>query len=117
MCAGMWLISLSLQHIEEMMAERGVPVDHASIHRWSPKMIPVWAAVFRKHKQWVGSSWRMDETYILVGGQWKYLYRAVDSQGQSIAFLTNAKRDAAAARQVLEQAIDLHGSPKKITLD
>ena len=53
---------LSLRHIEEMMAERGVPVDHATVHRWSIKMIPVLAADFRTRKRSVGSSWRMDET-------------------------------------------------------
>ena len=65
----------------------------------------------------VGSSWRMDETYILVSGQLKYLYRAVDSQGQTIDFLMSAKRDAAAARKLLEQAIGLHGMPEKVTID
>ena len=76
-----WYVAypLSLRHIEEMMAERGVPVDHATIHRWSIKLIPVLAAVFKTRKLSVGSSWRMDETYIQVGGQWKYLYRAVDA--------------------------------------
>ena len=61
-----WYVAypLSLRHIEEMMAERGVPVDHATIHRWSIKLIPVLAAVFKTRKLSVGSSWRMDETYI-----------------------------------------------------
>ena len=58
---------LSLRHIEEMMAERGVFVDHASVHRWSIKILPVLAAVFRRRKRPVGISWRMDETYINVG--------------------------------------------------
>lgn len=84
-----WYVAypLSLRHIEEMMAERGVPVDHATIHRWSLKMLPVLAAVFRSRKHPVGCSWRMDETYILISGQWKYLYRAVDTEGQTIDFL------------------------------
>ena len=59
----------------------------------------------------------MDETYILISGQWKYLYRAVDTEGQTIDFLLSDKRDAAAARRFLEQAIDLHGVPRKITID
>ena len=114
-----WYVAypLSLRHIEEMMAERGVPVDHATIHRWSIKLIPVLAAVFKTRKLSVGSSWRMDETYIQVGGQWKYLYRAVDAQGQTIDFLMSAKRDAAAARRFLENAIELHGIPQKISID
>ena len=60
------------------MQERGVFVDHSTVHRWAINMLPVLAAVFRKRKRTVGSSWRMDETYIKVAGHWKYLYRAVD---------------------------------------
>ncbi len=108
---------LSLRHIEEMMAERGVIVDHATVHRWAIKILPILAAVFRRHKRPAGLSWRMDETYIKVCGEWKYLYRAVDREGDTIDFLLRAKRDAAAARCFLERAIDLHGVPKKITID
>ena len=108
---------LSLRHIEEMMAERGVGVDHATVHRWAIKILPVLAAAFRRRKRPVGVSWRMDETYIKVAGQWKYLYRAVDRDGDTIDFLLRAKRDCAAARRFLERAIDLHGVPEKITID
>jgi transposase-like protein len=107
---------LSLRHIEEMMAERGVCVDHATVHRWAMKILPVLAAVFRRRKRPVGLSWRMDETYIKVAGQWKYLYRAVDREGDTIDFLLRAKRDHAAARQFLERAIGLHGVPEKINI-
>ena len=62
---------LSLRHIEEMMAERGVFVDHSTVHRWSVKILPVLASAFRKRKRPVGLSWRMDETYIKVAGEWK----------------------------------------------
>jgi len=108
---------LSLRHIEEMMAERGVSVDHATVHRWSIKMLPILAAVFRRRKRPVGTSWRMDETYIKVGGEWKYLYRAVDRAGETIDFVLRAHRDLAAARRFFEGAIDLHGVPHKITID
>ena len=108
---------LSLRHIEEMMAERGVFVDHATVHRWSIKILPVLAAVFRRRKRPVGMSWRMDETYIKVGGQWKYLYRAVDRAGATIDFVLRAHRDYAAARFFFERAIELHGVPEKITID
>ena len=108
---------LSLRHIEEMMAERGVVVDHATVHRWSIKILPVLAAVFRRRKRPVGMSWRMDETYIKVGGQWKYLYRAVDRAGATIDFLLRAHRDLAAARRFFERAIELHGVPETITID
>jgi len=102
-----WYVAypLSLRHIEEMMQERGVFVDHSTVHRWAIKMLPVLVAVFRRRKRPVGSSWRMDETYIKVAGQWKYLYRAVDREGDTVDFLLTARRDLAAARSFLERAI------------
>jgi len=114
-----WYVAypLSLRHLEEMMAERGVSVDHATVHRWAIKIVPVLAAVFRRRKRPVGRSWRMDETYIKVHGEWKYLYRAVDREGETIDFLLRAKRDCAAARRFLEQSMSLHGEPEKITID
>ncbi len=108
---------LSLRHIEEMMAERGVFVDHATVHRWSLKILPILAAAFRRRKRPVGTSWRMDETYIKVCGEWKYLYRAVDRDGSTIDFLLRAHRDLTAARRFFERAIELHGVPEKITID
>ncbi len=114
-----WYVAypLSLRHIEEMMAERGVFVDHATVHRWSIKILPVLAAVFRRRKRPVGMSWRMDETYINVGGQWKYLYRAVDRASATIDLLLRAHRDYAAARAFFERTIDAHGVPETITID
>jgi transposase-like protein len=114
-----WYVAypLSLRNLEEMMAERGVEVDHATVHRWALKIVPVLAAVFRRRKRPVGSSWRCDETYIKVGGQWKYLYRAVDKLGHTVDFLLAAKRDMVAARRFFERAIDLHGVPERITID
>ena len=108
---------LSFRNIEEMMAERGVFVDHSTLHRWSIKMLPVLAVVFRRRKGPVGQSWRMDETYVKVSGQWKYLYRAVDRDGHTVDFLLRAKRDYAPARAFFERAMDLHGVPEKITID
>ncbi|NDZ18823.1 IS6 family transposase [Variovorax sp. WS11] len=108
---------LSLRNLDEMMAERGVLVDHATVHRWSLKMLPVLAKVFRRRKHPVGRSWRVDETYVLVGGQWKYLYRAVDRLGQTVDFLLTARRDVAAARRFFERAIGQHDLPEKITID
>jgi len=107
----------SLRNLEEMMAERGVVVDHATVHRWALKMLPVLAAVFQARKRSGGSSWRVDETYIKVNGQWKYLYRAVDRLGQTVDFLLTAHRDVAAARRFFERAIDRHDVPEKITTD
>jgi len=114
-----WYVAypLSLRHIEEMMQERGVFVDHSTVHRWAIKMLPVLAGVFPRRKRPVGLSWRMDETYIKVAGHWKYLYRAVDRAGDTVDFLLTAKRDKAAARRFLERAINLHDLPEKITID
>lgn len=114
-----WYVAypLSLRHIEEMMQERGVFVDHSTVHRWAMKVLPVLACIFRKRKRPVRSSWRMDETYIKVAGQWKYLYRAVDSCGDTVDFLLTARRDKAAARRFLERAIGLHDVPQTITID
>lgn len=108
---------LSLRHIEEMMHERGVLVDHATVHRWALRILPVLAAVFRRRKRPVGTSWRMDETYIKVAGRWQYLYRAVGREGHTVDVLLTAKRDRAAAGKFLERAIALHGEPEKITID
>ncbi len=108
---------LSLRHIEEMMIERGVFVDHSTVHRWALKILPRLALMFRRRKRPVGASWRMDETYIEICGGWKYLYRAVDRDGCTVDFLFRAHRDEAAARRFLERAIDLHGMPEKITID
>jgi len=108
---------LSLRHLEEMMAERGIAVDHSTVHRWAVKILPVLALGLRRRKRPTGASWRMDETYLLVQGQWKYLYRAVDKAGATVDFLLRAKRDHAAARTFFERAINLHGAPDKITID
>jgi putative transposase len=81
------------------------------------KILPVLALVFRRRKRPVGTGWRMDETYINVAGQWKYLYRAVDKTGDTVDFLLTAKRDKAAARRYLERAINLHGLPERIIID
>lgn len=99
------------------MQECGVFVDHTTIHRWALKILPVLAAAFRRHKRPVGNSWRMDETYVLVGGQWKYLYRAVDRDGATVDFLLTAKRDLAAVRRFLECTTGQHCLPDKVTID
>jgi len=87
------------------MEERGVLVDHSSINRWAIRFLPLLEKVFRKHKCPVGGSWRMNETYIKIKGAWKYLYRAVDKQGQTVDFLLTEKRDKAAAMRFFEKAM------------
>src|SRR5512143_1104806 len=109
---------LSYRNLEEMMAERGVEVDHSNIYRWVQKFTPPLEASFRKRKKRpVGTSWRMDETYIKIKGQWKYLYRAVDRDGQTIDFLLTAHRDKKAARRFFKKAVRQHGLPAKVTID
>ena len=109
--------ALSLRNLEEMMAERGILVDHSTLHRWVIRLVPLLDKVFRRHKRSVGRRWRMDETYIKVKGQWKYLYRAVDTAGQTIDFLLTAKRDAAATLRFFRKAIRHHGEPEVVTID
>src|SRR5437899_2548999 len=108
---------LSYRHLEEMMEERGVCVDHSSINRWAIRFLPLLEAVFRKHKRPVGKSWRMDETYLKVKGVWKYLYRAVDKEGQTVDFLLTAKRDKAAAKRFFYKAMRDNDIPEKVTMD
>lgn len=109
--------SLSLRNLEEMMAERGFQVDHSSVHRWVIKLVPLFEKAFRKHKRPVGRRWRMDEAYVKVGGEWKYLYRAVDKAGNTVDFLLRAHRDNAAPRRYFEKAIDRNGTPETVTMD
>jgi transposase-like protein len=108
---------LSLRHIEEMMAERGVCVDHSTINRWVNKFSPLLQAAAKKRCKPADTSWRLDETYIRVKGKWKYLYRAVDKYGNTIDFLLTAKRDDRAARRFLVKAIASSGTPTTITID
>ena len=99
------------------MQERGVDVDHATLQRWVVKYTPIVEANFRKKKRTVGRSWRMDETYIKIKGQWYYLYRAVDKERNTIDFLLTKKRATKAAKQFLIKAIGSSGLPEKITID
>jgi putative transposase len=108
---------LSYRHVEELMEERGVSVDHATINRWVLKYSPQLEAAFHHHKRPVGKSWRMDETYIRIKGEWRYLYRAVDKHGQTIDFLLTEQRDQEAALRFQKKAIRRHGVPEKITID
>jgi len=114
-----WYVAypLSYRHVEELLEERGVPIDHATIQRWIVKYSPQLEAAFHRRKRPVWVSWRMDETYIKVKGQWFYLYRAVDKTGQTIDFLLTAQRDEEAALRFLKKAIRRHGVPEKITID
>jgi transposase-like protein len=114
-----WYVAypISYRQLEEMMAERGVEVDHSSLNRWVLKYTPLLEMAFRQRKRLVGISWRLDETYISVKGEWKYLYRAVDKAGDTVDFLLTAKRDRRAASRFLRKSIEQCGTPAKITID
>jgi len=109
--------ALSYRDIEELMQERGFSVDHSTINRWVLHYSPQLDAAFRQKKKRVGKRWRMDETYLKVKGQWKYYYRAVDKQGQTIDFLLTEKRDAKAALRFFKKAIEQHGTPSLVNID
>jgi putative transposase len=114
-----WYVAypLSTRHVEALMEERGGEVDHATINRWVLKYSPPLEAAFHRQKRPVWLSWRLDETYIRVKGEWRYLYRAVDKCGQTIDFLLTEQRDERAAMRFLTKAIRRHGVPEKITID
>ena len=99
------------------MGERAVSVDHSTVNRWAIRFLPLVEKLSRKHKRPVGTSWRMDETYIKVKGVWKYLYRAVGKEGKTIDFLLTAHRDMASARRFFDKAIRESGTPEKIAMD
>jgi len=109
--------SVSYRDVEEIFAERNVKVDHSTLNRWVIKYSSSLALAAKKNKRAVATSWRMDETYIQVKGQWVYLYRAVDKFGDTVDFMLSEKRDEAAATAFFKQAIDNNGFPKKVVMD
>ena len=106
MCLRWYLrYSLSYRDLEEMMAERGLKVDHSTIARWVLAYAPELEKRVKPHLKPTNDSWRVDETYIKVKGAWLYEYRAVDSDGQTVEFFFSANRDAAAAQAFFEKAL------------
>ncbi len=95
--------SLSYRDLEELMRERGLAIDHTTVWRWVQQYAPEINKRIRPHLKLAGASYRVDETYIKVGTQWKYLYRAVDKHGNTIEFMLSAKRDASAAKRFFKQ--------------
>jgi len=94
---------LSYRDVEEMMRERGLDVDHSTVFRWVQRYAPEINKRIRQHLKMSGTSYRVDETYIKVGKSCKYLYRAVDKQGQTIEFMLSAKRDVSAAKRFFKK--------------
>ena len=110
---------LSYEHVAELVAERGVEVDASCIWRWVQAYAPELNKRCRPHLKPTNKSYRIDETYIKVKGEDKYLYRALDSTGQTIDFLLTAKRDTAAAKRFLRKAIEAWGNamPRVMNVD
>lgn len=97
---------LSYRNLEEMMRERGLRVNHTTIYRWVIAYSPQINKRCRKYLRSTNDSWKVDETCIKINGESKYLYRAIDSEGQTIDFLLTAKRDAVAAKRFLSKALN-----------
>jgi putative transposase len=109
--------SLSYRDIEELLSIRGVAVDHATVQRWVYKFTPLVETGLAKRRKRVGNSWRMDEIDIKVKGEWTYLYRAVDKEGNTVDFLLTRRRSKLAADKFLLKAINNNGCPKVINID
>jgi transposase-like protein len=97
--------ALSHRDVEELLAERGVEVDHVTIYRWVLRFTPLLAEAARPCRYRVGDRWHVDETYVKVAGRWRYIYRAIDQFGQVIDVYVSPRRDARAARRFFERAI------------
>ena len=114
-----WYVAyaLSYRDIEELLNERGVKIDHATVQRWVVEYSPELMEQARKVMKSSADSWRMDETYMKVKGEWTYLYRAVDKFGNTIDFMLSKKRDKPAAMCFFARAIGHAGVPEKIAID
>ncbi|MEP9374738.1 IS6 family transposase [Mesorhizobium sp. KR1-2] len=109
--------NLSLRDLEEMMTERGICVDHSTIHRWVMRFSPPLLERFNRRKRSVTGKWHVDETYVRVRGRWMYLYRAIDSVGDTVEFFFSENRDLLAAKRFLRKALQHHGRPGRIVID
>jgi transposase, IS6 family len=109
---------LSYRDIEELLAERGVEVDHVTIYRWVLRFTPLLADAARPCRHALGDRWQVDETYVKVAGQWRYVYRAIDQFGQVVDVLVSPRRDAKAARRFFQRAISVTKvTPVEVTTD
>ncbi|CAH2605663.1 protein of unknown function (plasmid) [Rhodovastum atsumiense] len=113
------MFPISYRDLELMLADRGVEVDHTTPFRWIQAYAADLEKRLRPYLRPCTGSWRVDETYNKVKGRWTYLYRAVDSPGQTIDFLLSARRDAAAAKRFFRKALGQPHTvnPRTITVD
>ena len=96
---------LSYRDVEELLAERGVEVDHVSVYRWVQRFTPLLAEAARPCRHAIGARWFVDETYVKVAGRWRYVYRAIDQFGQVIDVFVSPRRDTMAAHRFFQRAI------------
>jgi transposase-like protein len=108
---------LSYRDVEELLAERGIDVDHVTVYRWVQRFTPEFLDAARPARHATGDRWFVDETYVKVAGRWTYLYRAIDQHGQVIDVLVSERRDGAAARAFFARALTRGPSPVEVTTD
>jgi len=110
---------LSYRNLKEMMIEIGIQIDHSTIMRWVHQYSPEMEKKVRRHLRPTNDSWKVDETYIKVKGEWKYLYRAVDSDGDTIDFMLSSKRDRKVAKRFLKKILSSNHNqiPRVIIVD
>jgi IS6 family transposase len=99
------------------MVERGIEVDHVTIHRWVQRFTPLLIDAARPCRHATGRQWFIDETYVKVAGKWRYVYRAVDEHGQVMDVLVSPRRNIRAARTFFNRALDAHGAPDEVVTD
>ena len=108
---------LSYRDVEELLAERGISVDHVTIYRWVQQFTPLLIDAARPCRHAPGDRWFVDETYVKVAGRWVYLYRAIDQYGQVIDVLVSEKRDLEATRRFFTRALETGTRPSEVTTD
>src|ERR1700733_7428331 len=119
MIAVRWYLryGLSYRDVEELLAERGIVVDHVSVYRWVQRFTPLLVDAARPCRHVPGDRWFVDETYVKVAGRWVYLYRAIDQFGQVIDVLVSPKRDIAATHRFFTRALEHGPRPSEVTTD
>ena len=108
---------LSYRDVEELLAERGIEVDHVTIYRWVQRFTPLLADAAGPCRHAVGDRWFVDEIYVKVAGKWRYVYRAIDQHGQIIDAYVSARRDLLAARRFSGRTTRAHGEPVEVVTD
>jgi transposase-like protein len=109
---------LSYRDLEELLSERGVEVDHVSIYRWVIRFTPLLVDAARPCRHSVGDRWHVDEIYVRVAGEWRYVYRAVDQYGQVIDVFVSSRRNTAAAKEFFTRAVKATGcAPAEVVTD